>query len=67
MFQRIVASLMAQTNHTAANSIGNQLARPVSDNAWGNRKGGRKQAHRFSGVAAQRRAARKIRNQRKSK
>ncbi len=34
---------------------------------FGNRKGGRKQAHRFSGVAAQRRAARKARNIRKSK
>jgi hypothetical protein len=30
-------------------------------------KGGRKSAHKFTGVAAQRRAARKLRNQRKSK
>ena len=40
---------------------------PFNTDSFGNRKGERKQAHRFTGVAAQKRAARKARNIRKSK
>lgn len=61
-----IAKIMASMRQLEARqSLADQLDQPTSNNAFGNRKGGRKQAHRFSGVAAQRRAAKKLRNSRK--
>lgn len=65
--KQLIASALAMLSQRT--SVSEQLSQvlPTSDNAFGNRKGGRKSAHRFSGVAAQRRAARKARNVRKCK
>lgn len=61
-----IAKIMASMEQLGVRqSLADQLAQPTIDTSRGNRKGGRKQAHRFSGVAAQRRAAKKLRNSRK--
>lgn len=70
MFQltkTLIASTLAMLGNRTSLAENLSQVTPTSDNAFGNRKGGRKQAHRFSGVAKQRRAARKARNIRKSK